>query len=307
MIYFIVNEKSRTGKGKAVWEEVQQILKREAVEYQAWITEYKGHATDAAREICSLPEEEITLAVVGGDGTVNEVINGITDFEKVRLGVIPTGSGNDYARGLGMKGTTEDFVSRILNHTQDETIDLGRVWWNGCEKPRYFAISAGIGLDAIVCKKALSSKLKEMLNKVHLGSLTYVLLTIQTLFSMETAEVKAVFDRRKKGRFRKLIFAAAMNFTAEGGGVPMAPKADSADGQLSMCLAHGIPKWLTFLFLPLLVMGKHERLRGFCTINFKRCDLHVDKPMVLHADGEFCGMVTDVRYECVEERLHIIR
>lgn len=307
MIYFIVNEKSGTGKGASVWAETVQILQKEEVGYEAWITEYEGHAAKLAGEISQLPEDEVALVVVGGDGTVNEVINGITDFDKIHLGVIPTGSGNDFVRGLGLKGSTEDFVKRILNSTWNETIDLGLVRWNGCEKARFFAISSGIGLDAIVCKKALSSKLKRFLNKIHLGKLTYLFLTVSSLFGMDTAEVTAVFDRQKKGRFRKLIFLSAMNFRAEGGGVPMAPEADPADGQLSMCLAHGIPKWLTFLLLPFLVLAKHKGLRGFCLMNFKQCDLHSNKPVILHVDGEYCGEVTDVHYECKAGKLYIIR
>lgn len=62
-------------------------------------------------------------------------------------------------------------------------IDLGEVAWDDCEKPRKFAISAGVGLDALVCKKALTSKLKVFLNKLHLGKLTYLLITVQSLFS----------------------------------------------------------------------------------------------------------------------------
>ena len=75
--------------------------------------------------------------MVGGDGTANEVINGMTHFEKVRFGVIPTGSGNDLARGLGITGTPTEVIGHILNCREDYVMDLGQVSWNGCEKPRY--------------------------------------------------------------------------------------------------------------------------------------------------------------------------
>ena len=73
-------------------------------------------------------------------------------------------------------------------------MDLGQVSWNGYEKPRLFAISAGAGLDALVCKKALKSKVKDALNKLHLGKLTYLFLTVQSLFTMQTTDAAAVFD-----------------------------------------------------------------------------------------------------------------
>ena len=100
MLYFIVNEKSRSGRGAQIWKEVQRELVKRGIHYRHYVTEHEGHATRLAVEICAKTDDDICLAVVGGDGTANEVINGITHPEKVRFGLIPTGSGNDLARGL---------------------------------------------------------------------------------------------------------------------------------------------------------------------------------------------------------------
>ena len=97
MLYFIVNEKSKSGNAKQIWKEIEEVLKVRNVSYQAFVSEYRGHAGKLAAEICAMDDNDICLVAVGGDGTANEVINGITDFEKVRFGVIPTGSGNDLA------------------------------------------------------------------------------------------------------------------------------------------------------------------------------------------------------------------
>ncbi len=306
MIYFIVNPMSRTGKGLDIWKQVRTHLKKNNVEFKAFETKSVGHATELARKISSLPEEEITLVTIGGDGTINEVINGITDFDKVRFGVIPTGSGNDFARGLGLTDDPLLQADVIINSKDTEALDIGQVWWEGCEKPRCFVISAGVGLDAIVCKKTIDSKLKKFLNKIHLGKLTYIILTIQTLFSMETAQVKATLDDSEEKEFNKLIFAAAMNFRAEGGGVPMAPRADAKDGLLSMCIVHGIPKWVTFFCLPFLVLAKHEWIKGFDIIDCKKCQFKLDQPVVLHEDGEYCADTDHVIVECLPGKLRLI-
>ena len=96
---------------------------------------------------------------------MNEVLNGITDFEKVRFGMIPSGSGNDFGRGLWIAKNPKVGMHQILKAIAREQngipvtrVDLGLVRW-GEEESRIFGISSGIGLDAIVCKKALNSKL----------------------------------------------------------------------------------------------------------------------------------------------------
>ena len=306
MIYFIVNEHSRSGKGADVWKQLEELLKKEEVPYQARRTEYAGHAVQIAEEISSLEDEEMKLVAVGGDGTINEVVNGIVDFEKIQFGAIPTGSGNDFARGLGILETPQEILLRILESKGTKRIDIGSVSWEGCEKPRLFLISSGVGMDALVCKKALTSKLKKILNRLHLGKLTYLVITIQTILSMQTADTRVVIDQNRKTLYKNQIFSAAMNFRAEGGGIPMAPDADAQDGLLSVCTIHGIPKLLTFFVLPFLVAAKHERFRGVKIENCTACDLYMNKPLVLHTDGEYCGDVTEAHFKCLPGKLRIL-
>lgn len=303
MLYFIVNPKSGTGRGLKIWREAKNYLRDNRIEYKSMATRYDGHATELAKELSSDVSSKINLIVIGGDGTVNEVLNGITDFDKINFAVIPTGSGNDFARGLGIKCEPLEQLVNIIMSEKTETIDIGKVTWN--DKSRYFSISSGVGLDAIVCKKALTSSLKKVLNRFHMGKLTYIILTIQTLFSMTTVDFK-VFTDGEERRLTKVIFAAAMNFRAEGGGVPMAPSADAKDGLLSMCIVHTIPKWRTFLCLPLLCMAKHEKIKGFDIVNCRKCEIEISKPVVLHADGEYVEDVDKVTFECIPKKLNLI-
>ena len=291
MIYFIVNITARTGKSRAIWMEMKEILENRSIEYKAFQTKYAGHATDLARKISSLPEDRIYLITVGGDGTLNEVINGITDFSRIVLGILPIGSGNDFARGMGISKDTlsnlEQMLDLIESASEGTAIDLGEVSCEALDTPKYFAISSGAGLDAIVCKKALHSRLKKFLNQLHLGKLTYLLLTIESLFSM--------------------IFSAGMNLRVEGGGVPMAPDAVPDDGMLCLAMAHDVPKWLTFFLLPFLVAGKQKYIRVFDCIPFKECTLHLSSPLTVHADGEYCGENTTITYKCLPGILHFLK
>lgn len=309
MLYFIVNETSRSGKTRQIWKDIQQSLIKADVSYEYMITQGRNHATKLASEISQRPEDNICIVVIGGDGTMNEVINGIADFDKVRFGIIPTGSGNDFGGGLDLPKSPEENLQRIISSYKAgedsyRAVDIGLVRW-GQNQKKLFGISSGIGLDAIVCKKALSSKLKNVLNKLGLGSLTYVLLTIITLFSMKTADFEISYDNNKS-TLKKTIFAAAMNLRAEGGGVPMAPDANPYDGKLSISSASGIPKWITFLCLPFLVAGKHTHIKGFNLVSCREASIHSSQKMTLHADGEYVADVTDLTFGIYPQKLRLM-
>lgn len=309
MLYFIVNETSRSGKTRQIWKDIQQSLIKADVSYEYMITQGRDHATKLASEISQRPEDNICIVVIGGDGTMNEVINGIADFDKVRFGIIPTGSGNDFGGGLDLPKSPEENLQRIISSYKAgedsyRAVDIGLVRW-GQNQKKLFGISSGIGLDAIVCKKAISSKLKNVLNKLGLGSLTYVLLTIITLFSMKTADFEISYDNNKS-TLKKTIFAAAMNLRAEGGGVPMAPDANPYDGELSISSASGIPKWITFLCLPFLVAGKHTHIKGFNLVSCREASIHSSQKMTLHADGEYVADVTDLTFGVYPQKLRLM-
>ena len=303
--YFIVNPKSRTGKTRQIWEELVLELERRKVDYQAFCTEYKGHAKELAKKITTENEKGCKLVVVGGDGTSNEVLNGITDFKNVQVGFIPTGSGNDLGRGLELAGTPVELLNRILDATEVKKFDLGEVSWKAGQEKRRFAISSGIGLDADVCKQALTSKLKKFLNVLHLGKLTYVLLTVKTLFAMKTTTIEVETDEGEHFQTDRMICTVAMNLKYEGGGVPMVPGANAEDGKLSFCCICGIPKWKTFFLLPLLVLGKHENIKGFRILQGTELHLRIQRKMVVHADGEYCGDRDELWFRCLEGVLQV--
>lgn len=306
MYHFIVNITSGGGKSRRVWEELQEYLMEHEIPYKAHFTEYEGHGAKLADRICSIRCEHVYLIVVGGDGSLNEVLNGMHDFDKVRFGYIPTGSGNDFARGMGIKGSPTENLERILNAGRVTTpVDLGLVRWGGGQE-KLFAISSGVGIDADVCYQALHSTLKKVLNRMGLGSLTYLCLTVKSLFSMATTQVQVSFDGEEWRRIDRMIFVAGMNQRCEGGGVPMAPRANAFDGKFSVCCVWGIPRWKAFFLLPVLVLGKHERLRGFEVLDCQSFRVRLEREMVLHADGEFCGKVTEAEFICLPEKLHIL-
>ena len=177
-----------------------------------------------------------------------------------------------------------------------------------------FGISAGIGLDAIVCRKVSGSRWKPILNRMGLGQLTYLVVTVISLFTMGKTDMKLMVKGHEEGlpsfeikSFEGLIFLAAMNMPAEGGGVRMAPQARCDDGTISMCLAHGIPKWKAFFLLPFLAMGKHRGKKGFYLADGEEISLSLGRPMTVHADGEYLGEHDRIGFRIRPCRLIVLR
>mgnify|MGYP002861399789 CR=1 FL=1 len=311
MLYFIVNLKSKTGGALENWRSIRKRLDEKKIKYTAYETKYEGHAKKLASKICEINDDDKIIITLGGDGTINEVINGITGFDRVRLAIIPSGSGNDFVKGHLLPSSQDEALSYIMERclTDDySAADIGRVSFDNTE--RLFSISSGLGLDAIVCKKALSSKLKKFLNLLHLGNMTYILLTVISLFTMDTSDFEITYlcenGRKMTISLNKVIFAAAMNLPFEGGGVPMAPDARSDNALLTLTCAHGIKKHSTFFKLPRLAAGRHANIKGFDIVPAKKITVHTSKPNVLHADGEYLGDVTDVTFEILPGKLRLL-
>ena len=100
MYYFIVNPISGCGRGKTVWKTVEQELAQLGIEYEAFLLHYKGEAKQIASSLSEI-HQPFTLIAVGGDGTLNEIVSGLSNYKYVTLGCIPTGSGNDFVREIG--------------------------------------------------------------------------------------------------------------------------------------------------------------------------------------------------------------
>ena len=203
---FIVNKASRTGKGAAVWDALEAHLKELRVNYNVRFTGGPGEATEFAKSATSTGEM-VHLFVMGGDGTLNEALNGIVDFEKTFYTPLPAGSANDFVTGIGMTGDAIEIFDRAYNSETYKALDIGTVG------DRRFGVSAGIGVDAYVCLQALDSKLKKFLNRFGLGSATYGLLTVGDIFTMPFSEAEMTYwfeGKETTINVNNIIFAAAM-------------------------------------------------------------------------------------------------
>lgn len=290
---FIVNPASHSGKGMKLWKRVEHILKEQSVSYEGFLSQKRGDIAAFAKLLTeSLKEgEERTLVMLGGDGTVNEALQGIQNFEQVRLGYIPTGSSNDLARDMGISTDVEAALGSLLNGTQERRMDLGCVSFreNGVRKRRYFLVSCGIGYDAAVCEEALSSGMKDAFNRVGLGKLTYLGIGLKQMLAIRHARASVRLDGEEILHLNRMLFTAGMLHRFEGGGFCFCPQADARDGLLDLCVVDGVPRWKFPVIIPFALKGKHFRFRGVTHHRASRIDIKTSIPLWVHTDGEVPG------------------
>lgn len=283
MYHFIVNPNARSGLGAEVWSAIEKMLNFKKIDYQVYFTKYQRHATKIAASITSDGAQH-TIVALGGDGTIGEVVTGLTYPEKITLGYIPIGSGNDFARGLGLPKDAMEALNCILTSTNHQKLNLGCLTYPN--KKRRFAVSSGIGYDAAICHKVCVSKLKKFLNKLKLGKLAYVGLSLHSLYHTTPKESTIILDDEKELHFDRTYFVTAMNLPYEGGGCMFCPDASPEDDFLDLIVIADIPKIGALPILATVYSGKHTKMPGVHIYRCKKAEVKSPVPLPVHSDGE---------------------
>lgn len=247
MYHIIVNKKSQSGRGEKLWPVIEGELERRRTEFRVYPTKYRGSARETAARLTAkgVWNPDDVLLAIGGDGTANEAVDGITSLSDVKFGYIPTGSGNDFARGAGIPSDPLQALEAVLKGEEKE-INIGTALL-GSQKRR-FLVSTGIGFDAGICHEALASKIKNTLNRLHLGKLTYVMIALRQLFYLEPFILDAALENGEHRSFENVLFAVAMNFPYEGGGFCFCPEADGTDDLLDVMVVSNLANGKSAIF-----------------------------------------------------------
>lgn len=303
-LQFIVNPASKTGRGIEIWREVEKVLKGSEIEYEVYFTKRIGHGTELAKMLTK-GEGEHMIVALGGDGTVNEVVNGIVSIKNTILGYIPTGSGNDLAGGLGLPTDPMTSIERILENKSHLQMNVGVVETEG--ETRRFAVSCGMGWDAAITHEVAVSKLKKLLNKLKLGKLSYVAIALKQIFAFKTSPMEIQIDGKAPMKFENNFFSAVMNSPYEGGRVMMCPAASWSDDLLDICIVDSVPKLKLLAVIPLAYKGWHKFFKGVHIKRGEKMTLKASKPLPVHVDGENFGYRKEVTVWLEKEKLRVIR
>lgn len=270
---YIINPAS----GKTDYDKIKQNIMKtlENENYEIYETKAPKEATEIASRFKN--EEDTIVYSVGGDGTLNEVVNGIAEG-KCKLGIIPTGSGNDFYRTLKEA------------QTENVRLDLGKV--NG----RYFINIASVGMDAETCNNA--NKIK---SKIKLHS-SYYLALIHTFLTYKSKSLKLKIGKNVYAG--DYIIAAICNGKYYGGGFKIAPVASFDDNQFDIYLVSKASKFKLIKILLALLKSEHEKYNEVRKYTGKNITITSENNLIINIDGEIT-ISKNIEIEMIEDSLII--
>lgn len=272
---FIANPIAGKGKTKLLLSEIYDYLKQKNVQFNLVETSKPGDINFIAQKEKNNFDR---IIVIGGDGTVHELINSVGINNKI-LGVLPTGSGNDFAFNLGLNKNIKHNIETILNK-KTFSLDVGFAEvteFSGKKFSFLFANSLGIGFDAEV-----AASVKEI--KFFKGLILYLLGVFKTLINYKHRFIKIKLDNVELNNYFFMISIG--NGKTAGGGFKLTPLANPIDGLLDICIVKKISKFKVLRILPLAIFGKHIKNKSVLYYKTKALHITSENPIFVHADGE---------------------
>ena len=301
MLYFVMNPNARSGHIKEIWKEIEQELRIQKKVYYCYRTKRKKDAVRIARKLTQ-GKNRRKFVILGGDGTLNEFLNGMRRTKGIELGYLPLGSGNDFARGMKISRDYRKELQKILKENKKRKIDYGLVDFPDGRRRRFF-VSSGIGYDAKICFEADHSRWKKVLNQCGMGKLIYLLIGLRGLMRAETYRGSLVIDRKEVLYGDHFLFVSFHNLPCEGGGFFFCPNADAGDGYLDVCVAKGISKWKIPWVIPLAALGKHVGQKGVYQFRGKEMVIRCRPEQHVHTDGETKKVEKRIRVRVSEKQI----
>ncbi len=280
----IVNPAAGAGRTAKYWPQIRTFLGRVGMRFEHDITEAPGHAIELARTAVNKGYKLVVS--VGGDGTINEVVNGLYSTGGLRdvvLGIIGTGTGGDYIRSVGVPRDYIQACERLTGHPHKMTVDLGEVEWgaDGHRKHRIFTNFGGIGFDAEVVR-ATTLRFKK------LGAMpSYLAGLLTTLIGYRNRDITLTFDGVQEKR--RVCTVIMSNGKYGGGSMFIAPNADVSDGLFDVVIIGDVSKPDLLHSLPRVYKGTHLTHPKITVKRAREVEIVPATRSAVQADGELLG------------------
>lgn len=299
---FVVNPRSANGETGARWPALRAYLQQQGVEGETRFTQAPGEAEHFAREAIAAGDR--LVVAVGGDGTINEVVNGFFGphgalSSEAALGILPSGTGGDLIRTLGVARNPYQAAEQLAR-AETRRIDLGRAFFLNAEaRPcdRYFVNIAEAGLGgAVVARVNRTSK--------RLGGFASFLFgTLLTFATYEAAEIELEVDEAPPRRLRAWNVVVG-NGGYFGGGMRILPGAQLDDGCFDVMVVGDVARLDLFRNVGALYAGTHLSQPGVEHFRARRIHVRCERPLLLDLDGEQPG-TTDATFEVLAQALTV--
>jgi len=295
----IVNPTAGAGRTAKKWPYIKALLKNTGLRFEHDITEAPGHAIELAK---SAVNKGYKLVVsVGGDGTINEIVNGIYatgDMKDVELGIIGTGTGSDYIRTIGVSKYYQESCHHLMNPMK-KSVDLGMVEFteNGQPAKRIFANFAGLGFDAEVVK-ATTKKFKNFGGKP-----AYLMGLLSTFTTYQNRQIQITINGQTETH--KVCTIVMSNGKYGGGSMLLAPNADPCDGLFDVIIIGDVTKPDLLRSLPRIYKGTHLTHPKVTVKRTNMITISSDDPMAIQADGDLLGEAP-ARFSVLPSALNIL-
>lgn len=284
--FAVVNPASANGQTRKVWPKLYKRLVQHGLQLDYAFSTRPGEATDITRQAL---KDYSQILVVGGDGTLNEVVNGFFDKQtlvnpQASLAILSHGTGGDFLRSLSQKRGLPSFLD-VLKRQQITSIDCGLVQYqtpSGDLEYRYFLNVADIGLGGETVSQVNQH------SKFLGGRLSFLLGSILSILSYKNKEMKCVVDGKVivNGFTNSIMVANGRYF---GGGMMIAPQAELADGVFDIVVLGGISTWKILRNFPKIYKGKHIDVPGVSLYQGKEISIISNPAAFLDTDGEHPG------------------
>ena len=293
----IVNQTAGGGKPKQIMPQIISYFNQREFQFHISYTSANKGATLLARKAAN---QGVDLVVsVGGDGTINEIVNGLlTAKHQPILGIIPAGWANDFIKSIPIPNQVES-ACEIIGRGKTMPIDVGLI-----NNSIYFVNVFGIGLDAEIAKRANQMKSDHPKWKT-LSAYVYVFAALQKLLqSLPCYKTKMTIDQTKVNE--NLLILAIANGKIEGGKFNIAPEAKINDGLLDICLIKKLSKWRCLKFLPKAMNGTHKKVPEVCFYHGRQITIEIDRPVSAQVAGEIIPAQKIYQIKLLPHQLNII-
>ncbi len=297
--FVIVNPISGRGFAEAHIPDLEKYLKQAGLDFTLVRTERPWHAAELAEQAARQGYD--LVAVASGDGAANEALNGLMQaraagFNKTAFSLLPVGTGNDFAYGMGMRGDLED-CCRALADGERFKMDVGLVKGGDYPQGRYFGNGVGVGFDAAVGFEAVKIRWTR-------GLLAYLIAALRTVFIyFKAPTVRILYDSRELNQ--PALMVSIMNGQRMGGGFFMAPKGRPGDGLFDLCVAAAPGKLRIFELITYFMKGTQASQPEITTGRARRVTVTALKgSLPAHCDGEtLCYAGQELEIEIIPQAL----